>query len=138
MYAPRGLKIATRLLQVSLLEPIWAQLGPKLAPSWLKLGPCWAQVGSNLAQVGPMLAPFASPQPPLGQQKHFQTLPFCLLASQTPVRPKMDSKRASQASNLDPKHPTWNPNYIEMDIKKLPPRPTNPRGVASLTNLEKL
>ena len=53
MYASRGLKIASKLLQVGLHEPIWTQLGP----SCFKLDPCWPQVGSNLAQVGPMLAP---------------------------------------------------------------------------------
>ena len=53
LHGSRGLKIASKLLQVGFLEPIWAQLGAKLAPSWLKLGSCWAQVGSKLAQVGP-------------------------------------------------------------------------------------
>ena len=55
VYASRDLKIASRLLQDGLLEPIWAQLRPKMAPSWLKLGPCWAQVGSKLAQVAPKI-----------------------------------------------------------------------------------
>ena len=65
---PSWLQIASRWLQVALLEPIWAYLsrfgsnlwpsrlqvgsgwahaGPKLAPSWLKLGPRWPQVGSS-------------------------------------------------------------------------------------------
>ena len=57
MYASRGLKITSRLLQVGLPEPIWTQLGTKLAPSWLKLDPYWAQVGSKLTQVGVTLAP---------------------------------------------------------------------------------
>ena len=57
MYAQRGLKIASRLLQDCLLEPIWTQLGPKLAPSWLKLGPSWLQLDSSWTHVGPKLAP---------------------------------------------------------------------------------
>ena len=65
VYAPRGFQIASRLLQDGLLEPIWTQHGPKLAPSWLKLGPCWPQVGSNLAQVGPICRSPASPGPTL-------------------------------------------------------------------------
>ena len=65
---------ASRLLQDGLLEPIWNQHRPKLAPSWLKLGLCWPQFGSNLAQVGPMLAPDRSP---LSQPKPFQMIdPF--------------------------------------------------------------
>ena len=63
---------ASRLLQDGILEPIWTQHGPKLAPSWLKLGLCWPQVGSNLALVGPMLVPDPGPQPPLSQPKPFQ------------------------------------------------------------------
>ena len=85
LYASRGLKITSRLLQAGLIQPIWAPLEPKLAPSWLKLGPCWAQVGSNLAQVGPMLGSFRGPQPPLGQPKPFQIPSCCLLASHTPT-----------------------------------------------------
>ena len=61
VYASRALRIASRLLQVGLLEPIWTPLGPKLAPSWLRLGPCWLQVVSNLAQVGPICGSPASP-----------------------------------------------------------------------------
>ena len=72
LHGSGGLKMASELLQVDFLEPIWAQLGAKLAPSWLKLGLCWPQVGSNLAQVEPMLAPDLGPQPPLSQPKPFQ------------------------------------------------------------------
>ena len=53
LHGSKAFKIASKLLQVGFLESIWAQLGAKLAPSWLKLGSCWAK----LAQVGPMLAP---------------------------------------------------------------------------------
>ena len=73
VYAPRGLKIASRLLQDGLLEPIWTQHGPKLAPSWFRLDPCWPQVGSNLPQVGSMLDADPGPQPPLSQPKPFPT-----------------------------------------------------------------
>ena len=48
-------QVGSKLAQVGLLEQIWAQVGSKLAPSWLKLGPSWVQVGSMLAHVGPML-----------------------------------------------------------------------------------
>ena len=72
VYAPRGLKIASRLLQDGLLEPMWTRHGPKLAPSWFKLGPCWPQVGSNFVQVGSMLGPDPGPQPPLDPPKPFQ------------------------------------------------------------------
>ena len=96
VYAPRGLQIASRLLHDGLLEPIWTQHGPKLAPSWLKLVPCWPQVGSNLAQVGPMLGPDPGPQPPLSQPKPFQipslwplSLPNLHLC---PTRPNIDPK----------------------------------------------
>ena len=51
--------MASRLLHVSLLDPIWAQLGPKLPPSllkltlsWLPVAPSWLQVGSSWNQVG--------------------------------------------------------------------------------------
>ena len=57
VYAPRGLKIASRSPQVGDLEPIWSQfgpklarVGPKLAPSWPQLGPRWIQ---NWLQEGP-------------------------------------------------------------------------------------
>ena len=70
MYAPRGLKIASRLLQVGYLS----QFGSNLSPSWLQVGSSWAHVGPKLAtsenhpqndmpypsswpQVGSMLAP---------------------------------------------------------------------------------
>ena len=121
MYAPRGLKIVSRLLQDGLLEPILTKLGPKLAPSWLKLGPCWTQVGSSLAQVGPMLPPVVGPQPPLGQPKHFRTpslLPLGLPNSHLhPTKPKLDPKRASQTSNLVPRTPTWPPKLSDMGPK---------------------
>ena len=120
MYASRGLKIASNLLQVGLHEPIWIQLEPKLAPSCLKLGPCWPQVGSNLAQAGLMLGPFLGPQPPLGQPKAFQTLPCGLLASQTPTRSKMELKRTSQTSNLDLKPPQ---NTPKLNLKASLPGP---------------
>ena len=104
MYAPRGLKIPSGLLQDGLLEPIWTQHGPKLAPSWLKLGPCWAQVGSNLSQVGPMLGPDPGPQPPLSQPKPFQTPSLWSLSLPNPhlcpTRP-----------NIDPKKPPKPPTY---------------------------
>merc|ERR1711965_1184427 len=63
---------ASRLLKDGLVETIWTQHRPKLAPTCLKLGPCWLQVGSNLAQVGAMLASDPGPQPPLSQPKPFQ------------------------------------------------------------------
>ena len=66
-------------LLVGLLEPFWAQLGPKLASSWLKLGPRWPQVGSTLPQVGLMLDAFLGPKPPLDQPKPFQ------IPSQSPM-----------------------------------------------------
>ena len=74
VYGPGGLKSPSWLLQDCLLEPIWTQHGPKLAPTCFKLGPCWLQVGSNLPQVGAMLGPDLGFQPPLSQPKPFQIL----------------------------------------------------------------
>ena len=76
VYAQRGLKIPSWLLQDGLLELMWTQHGPKLAPSWLKLVPCWPQVGSNLAQVGSMLDPDPRPQLPLSQPRPIQIPPL--------------------------------------------------------------
>ena len=105
---------ASRLLQDGILEPIWTQHGPKLAPSWLKLGLCWPQVGSNLAQVGPMLVPDPGPQPPLSQPKPFQIPSQALqdpMKEATPHPPGLGSRIWSlggafwtpQTPNLDPK-----------------------------------
>ena len=108
------LQEASRLLQDGILEPIWTQHGPKLAPSWLKLGLCWPQVGSNLAQVGPMLAPDPGPQPqpPLSQPKPFQIPSQALqdpIKEATPHPPGLGSRIwslggafwTSQSPNLD-------------------------------------
>ena len=105
---------ASRLLQDGILEPIWTQHGPKLAPSWLKLGPCWLQVGSNLAQVGAMLASDPDPQPPLSQPKPFQIPSQALqepIQEATPRPPGLgnwiwslgNAFWTSQTSNLDTK-----------------------------------
>ena len=103
VYAQRGLKIPSQLLQDDLLEPLWTQHGPKLAPTCLKLGPCWTQVGSNLAQVGPMLDQDPGPKPPLGQPKPFQTPSLWPLDLANPhlcpTMPNIDPKKA-------PKPPT--------------------------------
>ena len=114
------------MLQVDLLELILAQLGPKLVPTWLNLGPCLAQVGSNLDQLGPMFDPFPGPHAPLGQPKPFQKTSLWPHASQTPTRPKMEPKRASQTSNLDSKPATWTPKHPKMESKRLPARTSNP------------
>ena len=116
VYAPRGVKIASRLLQVGLLEPSWAQVGSKLVPSLLKLGSCWAQAGSNLAHVGPMRRSPATPGPTQALPDPFPAASW----SPKPPGPKMDSKRPSQASNLDPKPPTCGPKHSKMDSKSLP------------------
>ena len=142
MYAPRGLKIASRLLQEGLLEPIWTQHRPKLAPSWLKLGPCWPQVGSNLAQVGPMLAPDPGPQPPLSQPKPFQIPSQALqepIQEATPRPPGLGSWIwslgstfwTSQTPNLDPKTPQHGSKNHLPRLPILLPRPGG-WGVASL------
>ena len=120
MYASRGLKIASRLFQVSLFQPIWAQLGTKLAPSWAPVGPKLAPTGLKL---GPCWAQIRVPSHPRTKPSPSRPLPCCLLASQTPTRSKMDSKRASQTSNLDPKPPTWNPKYLKWTPKSCLPGP---------------
>ena len=98
VHASRGLRIASRLLQVGLLEPIWAQLGSKLVPSWLKLGPCWPCL-----KLGLCWAHFRVPSHPWANPSPSRPLPCCLLASQTPTRPKM----AKSTPKGLPKPPTW-------------------------------
>ena len=118
VYAPRALKIASRLLQDGLLEPIWTQHGPKLAPSWLKLSLCWPQVGSNLAQVGPMLGPFAGPQPLLGR-------PWPLLIPPCGLLERYTSLLASQTPNLGPARPNMEPFWASQSFQFHPNRPQN-------------
>ena len=132
---------ASRLLQDGILEPIWTQHGPKLAPSWLKLGLCWPQVGSNLAQVGPMLAPDPGPQPPLSQPKPFQIPSQALqdpIKEATPHPPGLGSRIwslgsafwTSQTPNLDPKTARHGSKKDLPRLQILQPRPGG-WGVAS-------
>ena len=133
---------ASRLLQDGILEPIWTQHGPKLAPSWLKLGLCWPQVGSNLAQVEPMLAPDPGPQPPLSQPKPFQIPSQALqepIQEATPRPPGLGSWIWSLGIPFGPpKHPTWTSKLLDMAPKRTFPgsKSFQPRpggwGVASL------
>ena len=125
------------MLQDGLLEPIWTQHGPKLAPSWFKLCPCWPQVGSNMTQVGPMLDPDPGPQPPLSQPKRpspSKPLPCGLWACQTP----MDSKKAPKPPTSTSTTPNLDPQRLQHGSKRhLPRLPIllprhNGWGVASL------
>ena len=49
-------KIASTSPQVGLLEPIWRQVGPKLAPSWPQVGSIQPNFGLSWLRVGLQLA----------------------------------------------------------------------------------
>ena len=117
--------------------PKLTQVGSKLAPVWSNLNPSWLRVGSSRAHVGPKLAPNCLkwgpcwaqiwvPSHPWTNPSPSRPLPCCLLASQTPTGPKMDSRKASQASNMEPKPPTWKPKHSKMESERLPPTTSNP------------
>ena len=106
MYAPRGLKIASKLLQDGLLEPIWAQVGSKL----VQVGPILARVGSNLAQVWAHVRPISGSPVALGPTQALPN-PFPVASWPTkpcvcPARLEIDPKKPSQPIKLDPKSPT--------------------------------
>ena len=110
---------ASRLLQDGLLEPIWTQHGPKLAPSWLKLGLCWPQVGSNLAQVGAMLGPFPSPQPPLGQPKPFQSPSLLPLGLPNPYKTQNGLQKGLPSLQLGPYTPNLESKILQNVLQKV-------------------
>ena len=113
VYAPRGLKIASRLLQDGLFELIWTQHGPKLAPSLGQVGPMlapsWFQLGSSWVHVGPSSGSPAAPGPTQAfpDSKPLQTL----LKRLRPIRRAWaagfgdweDGCWTSQTPNLPPK-----------------------------------
>ena len=154
MHGSRGLKIASKLLQVGFLEPIWVQLGAKLAPSWLKLGSCWSHVGSKLAQVGPCWpqvgfnrAHVGSP----GAPEPTQTLPDPFPSPSRPyergyspsTRPGQQDLEPGRCLLDPPRPPTWTPNLLHMPPKRSFPGSKSTAqarwlGVASLYVLKRI
>ena len=84
MYVPIGLKIASILLHVGLIERIWAQLEPKLAQAGPMLDPSWLKLASSWGHVGAIGGSLAAPGPT-------QALPDAFLVASWPPKPPLAS-----------------------------------------------
>ena len=107
-YAPRGLKIASRLLKDGLLEPIWIQHRPKLAQVGPTLAPRWLQLGSSWGHVGLRSGSPAAPEP---------TQTFQIPSRSLPKPFKNPFKR------LLPVHQAWAAGFGALEVPFGPPKP---------------